>query len=93
MRLTGHEFIRRFLQHVLPKGFKRLRHYGWNSPAAHKKLARIRALLDWRAPELTAIEPYAPSCKKCDGTLVLATSWKRGRAPPKAKRQSIPFHD
>ena len=93
MRLTGHEFIRRFLQHVLPKGFKRLRHYGWSSPAAHKKLTRIRALLDWRAPELAESEPYAPTCRKCAGALVLVTSWKRGRAPPQARLQSIPLHD
>ena len=93
IRLTGEEFIRRFLQHVLPKGFKRLRHYGWSSPAAHKILSRIRALLDWRAPAPAEIEPHTPTCKKCEGALVLLTTWKCGRAPPKAKSNSIPLHD
>ena len=46
LRLSGVEFIRRFLQHVLPKGFRRVRTYGWLSPAAHKRFARIQALLE-----------------------------------------------
>lgn len=29
VRLSGEEFLRRFLQHVLPKGFQRVRHFGW----------------------------------------------------------------
>jgi hypothetical protein len=29
MRLDGAEFLRRFLMHVLPRGFVRIRHYGW----------------------------------------------------------------
>jgi hypothetical protein len=94
LRLPGGEFVRRFLQHVLPKGFKRVRHFGWSSPAAHKKLARIRALLDWHPPTLDATtEPHAPSCKRCEGQLTLVTTWKRGRAPPMLKRQAIPLHD
>jgi hypothetical protein len=32
--LTGEEFLQRFMQHVLPRGFVRIRHYGWLSPAA-----------------------------------------------------------
>lgn len=39
------ELIRRFLQHVLPKRFKRVRCYGWFHPAARKRLNRVRALL------------------------------------------------
>ena len=48
--VSGREFVRRFLQHVLPKGFQRVRHYGWLGAAAKKKRDRIHALLDWRAP-------------------------------------------
>ena len=32
-KLSGEEFIRRFLQHVLPRGFMRVRHFGWLSAA------------------------------------------------------------
>jgi hypothetical protein len=33
MTLDTHEFMRRFLLHVLPRGFHRIRHYGWGCPA------------------------------------------------------------
>ena len=46
MTLTGDEFIRRFLLHVLPKGFHRIRHYGLLASAGRKtNVARARALL------------------------------------------------
>ena len=46
MRLTGHEFIRRFLLHVLPDGFHRIRHYGFLARADRdESLARVRELL------------------------------------------------
>ena len=51
MRLEAEEFTRRFLLHVLPSGFQRIRHYGWlanRSRAA--KLERCRQLLDVPAP-------------------------------------------
>ncbi len=50
--VSGSEFVRRVLQHVLPKGFQRMRHYGWRGAAAQAKWARILALLDWRPPAL-----------------------------------------
>ena len=47
MTLTPDEFIRRFLLHVLPKGFHRIRHYGLLASAGRKaNLARARELLD-----------------------------------------------
>ena len=47
MTLDTHEFIRRFLLHVLPKGFHRIRHYGLlASGVKAENLARMRALLD-----------------------------------------------
>ena len=55
--LPGTEFIGRFLHHVLPKGFKRIRHYGLLGPA-HKTahLVAARAALDAPAPEPAVIE-------------------------------------
>lgn len=46
------ELLRRFLQHVLPAGFHRVRRFGWLHPAARTKLNRVRALLH-QAPLLT----------------------------------------
>jgi Putative transposase/Transposase zinc-binding domain len=46
MTLTPHEFIRRFLMHVLPKGFHRIRHYGLFANATHAaNIAQARELL------------------------------------------------
>ena len=47
-RLSGHEFMRRFLQHVLPKGLHKVRYYGLWHPARreHAQRARLMLLLD-----------------------------------------------
>ena len=57
LRVAGTEFIDRFLQHVLPRGFKRIRHYGVLGPA-HKAahLAAARTALCAPAPEPKLIE-------------------------------------
>ena len=44
-RLTGHEFMRRFLQHVLPKGLHKIRYYGLWHPSRREQAARARQLL------------------------------------------------
>lgn len=47
MTLEAIEFIRRFLLHVLPRGFQRIRHYGLlANKVRHSKLARCRILLE-----------------------------------------------
>jgi hypothetical protein len=60
LRLAGTEFIERFLQHVLPHGFKRIRHYGLLGPA-HKsaRLASARDALDAPQPQPALIESVA----------------------------------
>ena len=84
LRLAGEEFLRRFLQHVLPTGFQRVRHYGWRSPAARKRWHRLQALLDWRpaesphAPAATA--GWAPACPRCHKPMRLLGPLARG--PP-----------
>ncbi len=57
LRLPGSEFIGRFLQHVLPRGFKRIRHYGLLGPA-HKRarLAAARTALQAPQPQPALIE-------------------------------------
>jgi hypothetical protein len=49
------EFMRRFLQHILPRSFARVRTFGWLHPAAKIRLNRVRALLR-QAPLLTSAE-------------------------------------
>ena len=58
MTLELHEFIRRFLIHVLPKGFHRIRHYGLFASAARRaNIARARELLAVAAPEVEPDDP------------------------------------
>ena len=60
LRLAGSEFIARFLLHVLPSGFKRIRHYGLLSPARKKVgLAAARSALAVPPPEPVIIESVA----------------------------------
>jgi hypothetical protein len=59
MSLNGTEFLRRFLLHVVPKGFTRVRHFGFLANCVRKaKLATCRALLGAAAvpPTLTALD-------------------------------------
>jgi hypothetical protein len=80
-RLPAERFLHRFLQHVLPKGFQRVRYFGWLSPAAKAKFARIAALLDWRAPALVPPAPLPPpQCPHCHKPMRLMG--RLPRAPP-----------
>jgi hypothetical protein len=58
IKLEPLELIRRFLQHVLPAGYTRVRCFGWFHPAGRKKLNRVRALLKEK-PLLTPAEGRA----------------------------------
>lgn len=61
MRLATPEFIRRFLVHILPDGFHRIRHYGLLAGATRRaNIARIRDLLGQRPPGPEAPEPTEP---------------------------------
>ena len=94
MTLATDEFIRRFLLHILPKGFHRIRHYGLLASSARKDcLALARELLEVApAPEDGGViqEPAdpRPPCPCCGGTMVIIETfapWRQPRAPPAAK--------
>jgi hypothetical protein len=60
LRLPAETFIERFLLHVLPQGFKRIRHYGLLGPAGKAvKLAQARAALSVPAPDPAVVESVA----------------------------------
>lgn len=81
LRLTPNEFIRRFLQHVLPRGFQRVRRYGWQSAAATLKWQRILALIDWKMPARTPLTVPEPRCLHCGQLLTWIATFSR--APPR----------
>lgn len=66
LSLDTPEFLRRFLQHVLPAGFHRVRYFGWWHPSAKRKWARILALLDWKEPARPPKRPaWVMTCPCC----------------------------
>jgi hypothetical protein len=85
MTLTADEFIRRFLIHVLPSGFHRIRHYGLfarNSCAAN--IARVRELLTVTKPEgqpTAAADSSKPICPCCGGRMIVIEVFERGATP------------
>ena len=95
MTLMPNEFIRRFLLHVLPKGFHRIRHYGLLASATCKaNIARAKELI---AAPLPSVDPstehndpdlaanHRPPCPCCGGRMIIVESFGRGgepRAPP-----------
>ncbi len=91
MTLTAHEFIRRFLLHVLPRGFHRIRHYGLLASAArHDNLALARRLLavtpETEAPEPEAEPDTCAPCPCCGGRMIVIEAfprWSQPRAPPR----------
>jgi hypothetical protein len=90
MTLAADEFIRRFLLHLLPSGFHRIRHYGLLSASARNaSLARARQLLAV-APSQDDDPPdqpldVRPPCPCCGGHMIIIetfTRWGQPRAPP-----------
>ena len=96
MTLDPDEFIRRFLLHVLPTGFHRIRHYGLLASAGcAANIARARVLLAAPQPEVgrsddadaAAPPDWRPPCPCCGGRMIIIETFERGndaRAPPPA---------
>jgi hypothetical protein len=91
MALAVDEFIRRFLLHVLPSGFHRIRHYGlFANGGRAENIARARQLLNVPPHNETGDadstddgEPQALSqpCPCCGGRMVIIETFERGNAP------------
>src|SRR6185436_18191343 len=93
MTLKPDEFIRRFLMHVLPNGFHRIRHCGLlASGTKTETIARIRELIAAVAPVQTAHQPQPPDrtaatdqathpCPCCGGRMNIIETFKRGSTP------------
>lgn len=95
MTLTSKEFIRRFQLHILPKGFTRIRHYGFLSSSWKKERLPLlqlqlaeKDLLHIETPVTTdkSLHRVCPSCKK--GELITLLTFD-SRGPPKNYRKTI----
>jgi hypothetical protein len=92
MQLHPHEFIRRFLMHVLPRGFHRIRHYGLFANANRAdNIATARALLGADPPAANPkqqpdVTPDAPRalrspCPRCGARMIVIEVFARGCEP------------
>jgi hypothetical protein len=83
--LKGSEFLRRFLQHVLPRGFCRVRHFGYLSAAAKERYERLRSLLKAGAIVLILPEKNPVCCEACGKAMTFLHATRhhhRARPPP-----------
>lgn len=101
MRLTTDEFIRRFLIHVLPSGFHRIRHAGFLANGIRRdRIAKIRCLLEVevdanpKASEDQDVDAdeqdQSQPCPKCGGTMIIIETFTRGQTP---KSRAPPWDD
>ena len=89
MTLATDEFIRRFLSHVLPKGFHRIRHYGLFAKAScADNIARARELLAGPKPQrepadadVTAPNHPSTPCPCCGGRMIIIETFARNCQP------------
>jgi hypothetical protein len=90
MTLDVGEFIRRFLIHVLPKGFHRIRHYGLFASANRAEtIARARELLGLGTPaaeetveiDPATAQPLAQPCPRCGGRMFVIETFEAGCQP------------
>jgi hypothetical protein len=91
MTLAPGEFIRRFLIHVLPQGFHRVRHYGLFAGSTKAEcIATARELLGSHAPSISAEanstgqaadDTLDPPCPCCGGRMRIIEVFKRGQTP------------
>lgn len=103
MKLHPHEFIRRFLIHVLPKGFHRIRHFGlFANGNRAANIARARELLNVPPPVKDAEHEPTPDdhlvlpcpCPRCGGRMIIIETFRPGCHPlnqPTAPQPPTPF--
>jgi hypothetical protein len=93
MTLATDEFIRRFLLHVLPRGFHRIRHYGLLAGGSRKASLSLARRLLAAAPHTVddpSAEPddFRPPCPCCGGRMIVIEvfeRWRQPRGPPDAR--------
>jgi hypothetical protein len=101
MHLPTGEFIRRFLIHVLPSGFHRIRHTGFLANGIRRsRIEKIRHLLNVtsnpdQAPDLDKTDDpddtnAQQTCPKCGGAMIIIETFTRGQTP---KSRAPPWED
>jgi predicted RNA-binding Zn-ribbon protein involved in translation (DUF1610 family) len=79
------EFMRKFLQHVLPRGFKKVRHYGFLSSKHKPTLALLKYILgtvEFEPSQNSTKKPIQHLCPKCGKEMVLVGTIPRAKRKP-----------
>jgi hypothetical protein len=93
--IPGAEFVKRYLRHVLPRGLRAIRYYGFCHPSSKAKRERIafhtgRPLLIGPPQPVQTKPPHTVACPCCGAPMVkllrLPPAWECSRAPPAKKR-------
>lgn len=98
LKVEGKEFVRRYLRHVLPRGLRSVRYYGWCHPAAKKTRLKVTALSGRRIelgaePAALKAAPHTMKCPCCQQPMELRSTFKplplffaalQPRGPPQA---------
>jgi Putative transposase len=91
--LSANEFLRRFLLHVLPKGFIRIRFFGFLAPRRRRALLPLCRQLLGHAPHPPLQPPVAAAlwrCPRCGGPMRVVERLRSGQLlPPLASRRSF----
>ena len=100
MTLATHEFIRRFLMHVLPAGFHRIRYYGLLASGKRaENIARARELLALPLLPIEAIKASSTNamlqtpkhpCPCCGGPMIIIETFQRGCSPRHRPTTQVP---
>ncbi|MBB3701552.1 hypothetical protein FHS70_005752 [Flammeovirga yaeyamensis] len=95
MTLSDVEFIQRYVRHLLPKGFRRIRHFGfYNGAIKKKKVTQIRTSIGQKPPKIKEWDwvkisseklGYDPKVYPCckERSMVIIPRFASQRAPPK----------
>jgi hypothetical protein len=92
--LDAVEFIRRFLLHILPSGFVKIRHFGFLSNRNRKTIIqRSRELLPPSAMEAFVVEPHLPLCPVCKVGHLHVIDWGHRPTATAAPYRQVPAMD
>lgn len=77
-RMEGEEFIRRYVMHIVPKGFVRVRYYGILGGRRRKEnMEKARELLGELEEEEKEVEAYEPECPQCESGKMVVVEYVR----------------
>lgn len=91
--VSGARFLWLVFQHVLPKGFRRARNFGFLHPNSKRLIALLQVVLKFIPAQIVLTPRPAMGCPCCGGVMAVVKTRlpsSRGAPPPMAKRETVP---